>query len=87
MVVTINLIIDTLLEMFGTIEIVGMIIIFISFITLLLMKLPFPAAVVMLLPMFYTLSRLAWIPNWVFAILLIIIGLILSWMIKQLYGR
>lgn len=87
MVVIINLIIDTLLEMFGTIELVGMVLVFITFITLLLIKLPLPAAIVMLLPMFYTLSRLAWISNWMFAIVLMIIGLILSWLIKQLYGR
>jgi hypothetical protein len=81
---TINLIMDGLKSLTGSTELFGFIIVIMIVIGFLILRMPILASVAMILPLGYVMAQTANLPIWTLAVLLIIAGGVLYWIIKNL---
>jgi len=84
---TLDLIINGLLGAFGTVEIVGIVLFLVVAIAFLLMNFPIPAVLIIIMPLAKGMANMGWISNWVFAVILMLDGLILFFLIKNIVER
>ena len=87
MAVTIDLILDGLRNLTGSAELFGFVVLFIIAIGFLLLRMPILATIAILLPMGYVLAFSANTPLWAFAVLLLLAGGILYWILRTLIER
>lgn len=83
----IDLIMNGILNFTGSAELLGIIILFSLVITFSILRMPLLVTIALIIPMGYILMANAWLSMWMWAILLIIGGAVLYWIIKELVGR
>ena len=81
---TMNLIIDGLLNLTGSFELFGFVIMFFMFVSFLILRLPIMASTVLILPLGYIFATSGWIPLWSLAIMLLMGGYVLHYIISRL---
>ena len=81
---TMDLIIDSLLELTGSVELFGFVIMFFLFISFLILRLPIMASTVLIIPLGYIFATSGWIPLWGLAIMLLMGGYVLHYIISRL---